>query len=101
MNCPECNADTRVVDSRGVRRRRVCKVCGCRFSTEEVLTVIGRKKVKPEPSQSVAAPPPPKPKPEKKKKFSVQKAASARRRLEDMRDLSYLDDDFDYIPEKW
>jgi transcriptional repressor NrdR len=45
MDCPYCgNARTRVIDttrsSRGVRRRRVCKACGQRFSTVEraVLT---------------------------------------------------------------
>jgi transcriptional repressor NrdR len=40
MDCPYCaNARTRVIDttrsSRGVRRRRVCKACGQRFSTVE------------------------------------------------------------------
>ena len=40
MECPYCgNARTRVIDTtrgaRGVRRRRVCKACGRRFSTVE------------------------------------------------------------------
>ena len=40
MKCPYCdNARTRVIDTtrtaRGVRRRRVCKGCGQRFSTVE------------------------------------------------------------------
>jgi len=40
MKCPYCgNARTRVIDTtrnaRGVRRRRVCKACGQRFSTVE------------------------------------------------------------------
>jgi len=40
MKCPYCgNARTRVIDTnrsaRGVRRRRVCKACGRRFSTME------------------------------------------------------------------
>jgi transcriptional repressor NrdR len=40
MRCPYCgNARTRVIDTtrklRGVRRRRVCKACGRRFSTME------------------------------------------------------------------
>ncbi len=40
MECPYCgNARTRVIDTtrsaRGVRRRRVCKACGQRFSTME------------------------------------------------------------------
>lgn len=106
MNCPECKADTSVVDSRsineglGVRRRRACKSCGCRFSTEETLVVIGRKRVQPEPSQQVVeASPAPKPKPVKK--FSVQKAANARRKIEDLRDMYYDDEPWDYIPEKW
>lgn len=40
MNCPSCNRpDTRVVDSRSApdctRRRRRCRSCGLRFSTNE------------------------------------------------------------------
>ena len=40
MKCPYCgNARTRVIDTtrsaRGIRRRRVCKACGQRFSTME------------------------------------------------------------------
>jgi len=40
MKCPYCGAlESRVVDSRGleeeVRRRRVCSVCGTRFTTSE------------------------------------------------------------------
>lgn len=53
MNCPICNKDSKVVDTRvsadglGVRRRRECITCEYRFSTvEEVelmdLTVIKR-----------------------------------------------------------
>ena len=39
MNCPRCGGKTGVVDCRRLngtmRRRRECKVCGGRFSTEE------------------------------------------------------------------
>lgn len=107
MNCPECNADTKVIDSRpiegGVRRRRCCKACGCRFSTEEVLVGQKPRSAQPEPSQKVVEAPKPKaPKPKATaKKFSAKKAADARRRIELMRDKLYVDDPFDYIPEKW
>jgi hypothetical protein len=37
MNCPKCEGSTQVIDRRGVRRRRECKVCAHRFTTEEVL----------------------------------------------------------------
>ena len=42
MTCPECNGQTKVVDSREpdaqkVRRRRECLVCGYRFNTLEVV----------------------------------------------------------------
>jgi transcriptional repressor NrdR len=44
MFCPKCNfADTQVVDSRPlqgeVRRRRICKNCGYRFTTAETARV--------------------------------------------------------------
>ena len=39
MNCPECDAKTKVIDSRKVElvvaRYRVCKNCGYSFYTEE------------------------------------------------------------------
>ena len=39
MNCPACQTETRVIDSRpvegSVRRRRVCQQCGHRFTTYE------------------------------------------------------------------
>lgn len=44
MNCPKCNTDTRVIDSRphesGWRRRRACMAqvsCGFRFTTYECI----------------------------------------------------------------
>ena len=40
MNCPKCNSNTLVKDSRPVgrlvARRRVCKKCSYEFFTEEV-----------------------------------------------------------------
>ncbi len=40
MKCPKCGGKSCVVDVRevpyGVRRRRSCEECGCRFSTVEV-----------------------------------------------------------------
>lgn len=50
MTCPECGGDTAVIDSRPkgahVERRRACLVCGCRFTTTEILWVRrdGRKR---------------------------------------------------------
>ena len=47
MKCPFCNQDnTRVVDSRpveeinAIRRRRMCDVCGKRFTTYEKVETI-------------------------------------------------------------
>lgn len=47
MRCPYCNQDnTRVVDSRpvedtnSIRRRRMCDVCGRRFTTYEMIEAI-------------------------------------------------------------
>ena len=41
MNCMKCESDTKVIDSRpskdGIRRRRVCKKCGHRFTTREYV----------------------------------------------------------------
>ena len=41
MYCPKCKAKTKVIDSRemknqnGIRRRRICLVCGHKFNTYE------------------------------------------------------------------
>ncbi len=46
MNCPICNKDTRVVDTRlssdgiGIRRRRECLSCAHRFSTMEEVELL-------------------------------------------------------------
>ena len=42
MRCPECGyEETKVIDSRQmqekIRRRRECSVCGCRFTTFEIV----------------------------------------------------------------
>lgn len=38
MDCPHCLAETNVVETRADRRRRrVCSVCGYRFTTYELL----------------------------------------------------------------
>lgn len=37
MECPKCQGDTSVKETRGVVRRRLCKRCGLRFYTAEVL----------------------------------------------------------------
>ena len=40
MRCPVCDGDTKVIDTRchddSVYRRRMCLVCGYRFSTIEI-----------------------------------------------------------------
>ena len=95
MNCIECNGSTKVVDRRGVRRRRECLACGTRFSTEEVLTV---KAVKAEPVKVVKPAPAPVPKPKKPPPVSaVKKAASARRKIEERRDRLFANDWDDVI----
>lgn len=45
MDCPYCEGDSKVVDSRpdasGIRRRRECKECGRRFTTHERVASAG------------------------------------------------------------
>jgi transcriptional regulator NrdR family protein len=46
MRCPNCNAKTKVLESRetetrGFRRVRRCPHCGSRFTTHETVTVSG------------------------------------------------------------
>ena len=40
MNCPMCEGNTMVIDSRpsvdSIKRRRLCEKCGYRFSTVEI-----------------------------------------------------------------
>ena len=89
MKC-DCGGNTRVLDSRGVLRRRECLTCGARFSTTE--EVIITKPVK---------------SPEKKKRQTkkrvknilppnnwqqLEKNTSARQKLEEMRDNIKEDD---------
>lgn len=88
MKC-DCGGDTRVMDSRGVRRRRECLKCTMRFSTEEVIVT--------KPVKS----------PEKKKRQTKNRVknilptnnwqqlarnTSARQKLEEMRDNIKEDD---------
>ena len=88
MRC-ECGGRTSVVDSRNtddnkcVRRRRLCEECGARFSTLEIVmqTTIRKPRVKPV-SQVF-------------NREKVTKNASARRRIEEMRDLKGEDDGYD------
>ena len=46
-NCPECEGETQVIDSReekdgSIHRRRICVMCGHRFNTAELeLCMIG------------------------------------------------------------
>lgn len=112
MNCPECNGTTKVVDRRGVRRRRSCDTCNYRFSTIEMLASDVPKK--PELVQTDAALiDKPTVEPEKKANQEAfvpiaQKNASARRKIEDLQEMKrlkenfdFFEDDYDYIPEKW
>jgi transcriptional regulator NrdR family protein len=88
MKC-DCGGNTRVLDSRGVLRRRECQKCTMRFSTEEVIIT--------KPVKS----------PEKKKRQTkkpvknilplnnwqqLEKNTSARQKLEEMRDNIKEDD---------
>lgn len=60
MNCPACQTETRVIDSRpvegSVRRRRVCQQCGHRFTTyeraAELEPAVVKQDGRPEPFQA-------------------------------------------------
>jgi len=103
MNCPECDSDTKVIDSRTngvVRRRRQCKNCDYKFSTEEQVVMAFSRD--------------PKPRPNRKKSDGSMKLIepkilrlqpgerlapkpNARRRIEELTELRDLEDDFDYL----
>ncbi len=83
-----------MLDTRDVRRRRACEVCGHRFTTVEVLIDAVKQRAEP-PAQPVPT-----------KEDKAQAKVAARRRLEEMRDRrasSYnpFDDDNNFIPDKW
>lgn len=82
MKC-SCGGGTRVVDRREEYRRRECVVCGKRFSTMEIVVNRARTKAptKKRKTRATAATPM-----AKNTREQVTKNASARRRLEDMRD---------------
>ena len=39
IRCPQCGADTKVAETRGAKRRRICSsiTCNARLTTKEVL----------------------------------------------------------------
>ena len=95
MKC-SCGGKTHVLDRRGVYRRRECLVCHMRFSTKESIVnrQSVRKKIKPVEEKKrlrrrdVENPMPP------NTRAQVTKSASARRRLEEMRDN--IEDGYEY-----
>ncbi len=99
MKCPKCEAGTRVLETRDVRRRRACEACDYRFFTHEVIageSTMGRPKVK-APKVTVT--------PEQAVEIG-RKRTEARRRVEDIKEKkrSAWDTwsaDNDFIPEKW
>lgn len=52
IRCPECHYRSRCVDSRpceqGIRRRRMCRKCGKRFTTLEVVVGIENRAILPQ-----------------------------------------------------
>lgn len=97
MNCPKCGAESKVIDTRGSRRRRECVACKARYSTVEVLAQNSRGSNKPPKPAPVVKPAV---KPKAQPVSVIKKAADARRKIEYMRD-SFLDPDYDFIPERW
>jgi transcriptional regulator NrdR family protein len=122
MNCIQCNGNTKVIDSRNVRRRRECLVCKHRFTTIELLEkdvekLMEQKIEEAAPEKQRAEVALKKPKAPKKatpnknntiSKSVIKNNSDARRKIEDLReqrrlreDFDYLDPDYDYLPEKW
>ena len=84
MKC-DCGGNTRVMDSRGVFRRRECLKCFMRFSTEEVVvTKPEKKKVQAKKRVKNILP--------KNNWQQLAKNISARRKLEELRDNIKEDD---------
>lgn len=95
MDCPSCQGPTQVIDRRGVRRRRECKACGHRVTTEEV--VVGTPPRGPKPKKSrVYVPKKPREVKPKEAKPAEPMAKPARWKIEELREqrrLRELDDD--------
>jgi len=87
MKC-SCGGKTRVLDRRGIYRRRECLACGIRFSTKESMVnrQSVRKKAKPIEEKRRAYKKHEAPTMPPNTREQVTKSASARRRLEEMRD---------------
>jgi len=88
MKC-DCGSKTRVLDSRGVNRRRECLKCCMRFSTEEVVVTkpvkfIEKKKVQTKKRVKNILP--------INNWQQLEKNISARRKLEELRDNIKEDD---------
>lgn len=124
MNCPKCDGDTQVLDSRSYWRRRKCLNCSHRFNTIESITEIGYKSVLKQasdefivvkkqtidkPVQKSVKPKVPKNNNQNITVSAVKRSADARRRVEDLLEKRrldslndyFLDPDYDYLPEKW
>lgn len=100
----ECGGKTKVLERRGLFRRRECLTCKKRFSTQEIVIVRARQKqvVRTRPEGEPKPRPAPKPKinaaPEIKHKAQLVQNRAARNRLEDMREereMRGLLDDYD------
>jgi len=84
MKC-DCGSKTRVLDTRGVNRRRECLKCCMRFSTEEVVvTKPEKKKVQTKKRVKNILP--------ANNWQQQEKNTSARRKIEEMRDTIKEDD---------
>lgn len=115
MNCPECGSDTKVLDTRFNWRRRQCLNCNHKFNTVESITtkgfkaVIAKKAEKPVIVLDEVIPEVKAPKKEKSLTVTtVKRNADARRKIEDLKerrrfndDFDFMDDDFNYLPDKW
>jgi len=79
MKC-NCGGKTQVLDRRGEYRRRECLKCKNRFSTKEIVVVRARNKTQPKKRKAPAPM-------AKNTREQVTKNASARRLLEERRDI--------------
>ena len=83
MKC-SCGGETQVLDRRGVYRRRECLACSTRFSTKE--SMVNRQSVREKLKPIEEKKRPRKSTMPLNTREQVTKNASARRRIEDMRD---------------
>jgi len=102
MQCVKCGSDTHVLQTRGVRRRRECLVCGERFTTIETV-FAGSLSGDSEPAERKpkVEKAPPSISRSKEKQVARKKARDEIERRSWEKETDYYAEDNNFLPDRW